>query len=146
MKAATVLDAATAAPLSLPARLLDYAELIRLRIAVLVLFTVAAGAMLAVQGLGFALFSSPNMTMIMNSVARERASTASAFSAMARNFGMLCGMVITSVAISLSIGSAPVSGDPLAFVPVMTTMFIVLAVLNLAALAISLTGQGHKPA
>ena len=51
MKAATVLDAAAAAPLPLQARLFDYAELIRLRIAVLVLFTVAAGAMLAAGGM-----------------------------------------------------------------------------------------------
>ncbi|GAA4326198.1 MFS transporter [Pigmentiphaga soli] len=102
---------------------------------------VAVGVMLAVQGLGFALFSSPNMTMIMGSVPRDRASTASSFAAKARMLGMLSGMIITAIAISLGIGSAPVSADPLAFLPVMTAVFVALALLSLAALAISLSAR-----
>ncbi|MFL6573475.1 MAG: MFS transporter, partial [Burkholderiales bacterium] len=47
---------------------------------------------LAVQGVGFAFFSSPNMTMVMNAVPPERTGIASALSATARSLGMVSGM------------------------------------------------------
>jgi MFS family permease len=94
--------------------------------------------MLAIQGVGFALFSSPNINIIMNSVPAERRTIASALSAQARTLGMMAGMLVTAAAISLYIGDAPLERDPLAFVRTMTTSFIVLAAVSLAALGVSL--------
>ena len=99
---------------------------------------VLIAAALAVQGVGFALFSSPNMATIMNSVPREQASVASALVAKARSFGMLAGVAIAVAIISLYLGNDPVDREPLRFVGPMIASFWVLAVLTLAALAISL--------
>jgi MFS family permease len=93
--------------------------------------------MLAVQGLGFALFSSPNMTIAMNSVPADRTSLASALSATARSLGMVLGMLVAAALISLNIGNEPVDRDPARFVATMTTAFVILAALTLAALAVS---------
>jgi len=60
-----------------------------------------AGLVLAVQGLGFAFFSSPNMTMVMNAVPPNRTSIASALSATARSLGMVSGMLIVGALISV---------------------------------------------
>jgi MFS family permease len=97
--------------------------------------------MLAVQGLGFALFSSPNMALVMNSVPANRASIASALAAKSRSLGMLTGMFIVAALISLNLGDDPVDRDPLRFVDTMTTAFVILAILALAALAISCAGR-----
>jgi MFS family permease len=96
--------------------------------------------MLAVQGLGFALFSSPNMALVMNSVPANRASIASALAAKSRSLGMLTGMFIVAALISLNLGDDPVDRDPLRFIDTMTTAFVILAALALIALAISTIG------
>jgi MFS family permease len=93
--------------------------------------------MLSVQGVGFAFFSTPNITIVMNAVPAERRSTASALSAQARTLGMMLGMLMTAAVISLYIGHAPVARDPLLFLRTMSVSFLVLAALSLAALAIS---------
>lgn len=95
-------------------------------------------AMLAIQGVGFALFSSPNMTVIMNSVALEASSMASALSAKARSLGMVFGMLFTTILLSLHLGDAPVAEHPLAFLPLMHLAFVCLALLTSFALACSL--------
>lgn len=94
--------------------------------------------MLAIQGVGFAFFSSPNMTMIMNAVPANRRSIASALSAQARTLGMMAGMLLTAAAISIYIGDEPLDRDPLAFLRTMTTSFILLAAVSLVALGVSL--------
>jgi MFS family permease len=94
-------------------------------------------AMLAVQGIGFAFFSSPNMTTIMNAVPANRRSIASALAAQARSLGMLAGMLVTAASVSLYIGNQALDRDPLLFVRTMTSAFLVLAALSLAALALS---------
>jgi MFS family permease len=94
--------------------------------------------MLAIQGVGFAFFSSPNMTMIMNAVPANRRSIASALSAQARTLGMMAGMLITAAVISLYIGDEPLGREPLLFLKTMTVSFIVLAAVSLAALGVSL--------
>jgi MFS family permease len=94
-------------------------------------------AMLAVQGIGFAFFSSPNMTTIMNAVPANRRSIASALAAQARSLGMLAGMLVTAASVSLYIGNQALERDPLLFVRTMTSAFLVLAALSLAALALS---------
>jgi hypothetical protein len=67
-------------------------------------WTVAA--MLALQCLGFALFSSPNMTAIMNSVPPAIGSMASALGALSRSLGMLTGMLLAGGALAAHVGEA----------------------------------------
>lgn len=100
------------------------------------LFYVAA--LLAIQGIGFALFSSPNMKIVMNSVPANRASLASALTALGRSIGMLAGMFIAAAVISVQLGNEPVDADPLRFVAVMDPAFVILAALTLAGLAVSM--------
>ena len=102
---------------------------------------------LAVQGLGFAFFSSPNMTIIMNSVPANRTSIASALGAQARSLGMMAGMLITAAVLSLYIGDEPLERNPALFVRTMITSFALLAALSLLALGLSLrSARSAKPA
>src|SRR2546426_276348 len=96
------------------------------------------GLVLAVQGLGFAFFSSPNMTMVMNAVPPERAGIASALSAGARSLGMVSGMLIVGALISLNLGHDPVGADPDRLVATMHASFWILAAITALALALSL--------
>src|SRR4029079_844379 len=73
---------------------------------------VLVGLVLAIQGVGFAFFSSPNIAMVMNAVPRERSALASALSATARSLGMVIGMLIVGGLVSVNIGHAPVGADP----------------------------------
>jgi MFS family permease len=106
---------------------------------------VFVAVMLAVQGIGFAFFSSPNMTTVMNAVPPTRTAIASALSAQARTLGMMAGMLVTAAAISIHIGDAPLERDPLAFVQTMTSSFVVLAAISLAALALSVASFRRAP-
>lgn len=98
----------------------------------------AVAAVLAVQGVGFAFFSSPNMAMVMNAVPRERTGIAAALSATARSLGMVSGMLIVGALISLEIGHAPVGADPARYIATMHIAFWMLAALTALALALSL--------
>ena len=93
--------------------------------------------MLALQGLGFAFFSSPNMAIIMNSVPASESSTASALGAKARSLGMVSGMLITAILISHNIGNNPVQHHPLAFIDTMHTVYSILVGLTVVALLVS---------
>jgi MFS family permease len=95
------------------------------------------GLVLAVQGVGFAFFSSPNMTMVMNAVPPERTGIASALSAAARSLGMVAGMLIVGALVSLNLGHDPVGADPARFVATMHASFWILAALTALALALS---------
>lgn len=101
-------------------------------------------AALAVQGVGFALFSSPNMAIIMNSVPAERASIASALSGASRQLGMLSGMVLAAALISLYLADEPVDREPLRFLEPMSATFWVLVVLTAAGLVVGLVGGGGR--
>lgn len=92
---------------------------------------------LALQGIGFALFSSPNMTIIMNSAAESEVSMASALGAKARSLGMISGMLVTSLLIALRIGNGAVEDHPVEFVDVVVAGFTVLAVSNALALLVA---------
>ncbi len=98
---------------------------------------IAVTLVLAVQGLGFAFFSSPNMTTIMNSVPASATSTASALAAKSRSLGMVCGMLVTAVLISINLGNDPVEHHPIRFIGIMVTAFVALAATSAAALAVS---------
>ena len=95
------------------------------------------GLVLAVQGVGFAFFSSPNMTMVMNAVPPERTGIAAALSATARSLGMVSGMLVVGALVSLNLGHDPVGADPARFVATMHTSFWILAAVTAAALAVS---------
>jgi MFS family permease len=92
---------------------------------------------LVVQGVGFAFFSSPNMTMVMNAVPPERTGIASALSATARSLGMVSGMLVVAALVSVYVGHAPVEAEPARFVAAMHISFWILAVLTAAALMVS---------
>ncbi len=102
---------------------------------------VFVGLVLAVQGVGFAFFSSPNMTMVMNAVPPDRTGIASALSATARSLGMVSGMLIVAALVSLNLGHDPVGADPARFVATMNTSFWILAAVTFAALAASLLNK-----
>ena len=98
----------------------------------------AVGLVLAVQGVGFAFFSSPNMAMVMNAVPPERTGIAAALSATARSLGMVSGMLIVGALVSINLGHEPIGADPARFIATMHTSFWILAAVTAAALAISL--------
>jgi MFS family permease len=90
------------------------------------------------QGLGFGLFSSPNMTIIMNSAEAEALGMASALSAKARSLGMIIGMMAGAGLISLRLGNAPVAEHPLEFIEIFVAVARVLALMVGLALLVSL--------
>jgi len=107
------------------------------------LFLVAAA--LAVQGVGFALFSAPNMAIIMNSVPAGRVSIASALSGTSRQLGMLAGMVLAAALISFYLGDEPANREPLRFLKPMVIAFWCLTALTTVGLAVGLVGsKGRK--
>jgi MFS family permease len=94
-------------------------------------------AVLVLQGLGFALFSSPNMALIMNSVPPTQVGMASALSAKARSLGMMSGMLVTGLLISLEMGNDPVEQHADRFIVVMHSVYAILAGLSALALFLS---------
>jgi MFS family permease len=92
---------------------------------------------LAAQGIGYALFSSPNMKIIMNSAAESEVSMASALGAKSRALGMISGMLVTALLIALRIGNDPVENHPLEFVGIVGTGFTILAASNGFALLVA---------
>lgn len=100
--------------------------------------------LLAAQGLGFALFSSPNLTIIMNSVPPAGMSMASALGAKARSLGMVSGMLVTAILVSLDIGNDPVALHPVRFIGVMVRTYSILAVLSALALVVSILSQAPR--
>lgn len=100
----------------------------------------AVALVLAVQGVGFAFFSSPNMAIIMNAVPPERTGIASALGATARGLGMVSGMLIVAALVSLNLGHEPVGADPARFVATMQASFWILVGTTAAALALGWRG------
>ncbi len=62
-------------------------------------------ASLLAHGVGFAFFSSPNMTVIMSSTPPERTSMASALAAQMRTLGMVFTMMLITVFLGMELGS-----------------------------------------
>jgi MFS family permease len=96
-------------------------------------------AILVMHGLGYGLFSSPNMTMVMNSASPETLGQVSALSAKARAIGMIAGVLIGAVLISLELGDARVEDHPAEFISITVAAFAVLAALAAIALVISVS-------
>ncbi|PRP94263.1 MFS transporter [Enhygromyxa salina] len=98
------------------------------------------------QGLGFGLFASPNMTIIMNSATARTLGVASALSAKSRALGMILGMLVGVVLISAKLGDAPVEEHPREFNEVVVIAFAVLSGVGTLALLISLFTGRRAPA
>jgi EmrB/QacA subfamily drug resistance transporter len=67
--------------------------------------------MLALMGVGFGLFSSPNTTTVMGSVPPKSYGIASSFLATMRTMGMLCSMTIITLVFKHFMGDHPVSAE-----------------------------------
>jgi MFS family permease len=102
-------------------------------------------AILVVHGLGYGLFASPNMTMVMNSASPETLGQVSALSAKARALGMIAGVLIGAVLISVELGNAPVEAHPSEVITITVAAFRMLALIAGLALMISLpTGRANR--
>lgn len=99
---------------------------------------------LALQGLGYGLFSSPNMALIMGSVPPAETSMASALAASARSFGMVAGMLVIAVLISLRFGDGLVEEHPEELASLVVTTFWCLVGSTSVALVISLFSRRHR--
>jgi MFS family permease len=102
--------------------------------------------MLVISGLGWAFFSSPNMAIIMNSVPAAASSIASALAATARTLGMLSGMIITGVFISLTMGNEAVDRHPHELTWTVFGTCAVLTAVTAVILVVSLIGARQPQA
>ncbi len=94
---------------------------------------------LVVMGLGFAAFSTPNMTTVMGSVGPKHYGIASSLVATMRSIGMLTAMTITTLLLSMFMGDAEVSpATAPGFLSTMHTAFAVFAVLSLVGIIFSM--------
>jgi MFS family permease len=93
---------------------------------------------LVVHGVGFGLFASPNMTVIMNSVPAGSISMASALGAKARSLGVVIGMIVITMLIARAIGDAPIRNHPREFAAIMHAAFQILSATTAIALSICL--------
>jgi MFS family permease len=71
--------------------------------------------MLALMGVGFSLFSSPNTTTVMGSVHPKNYGIASSFLATMRTIGMLCSMTIITLVFKQIMGDHPVNAQTQTF-------------------------------
>jgi len=71
--------------------------------------------MLALMGIGFSLFSSPNTTTVMGSVPPKNFGIASSFLATMRTMGMLCSMTIITLVFKHIMGDHPVNAQTQSF-------------------------------
>lgn len=86
-------------------------------------------AIMVFQGLGFALFSAPNIALIMNSVGPAERGLASALSAVMRSLGMVIGMFIVTAFLSMRLGDVAIEDRPADFLSAMRWSFVIFAVL-----------------
>ncbi len=89
---------------------------------------------LGAQGVGFGLFSSPNLAIVMSSMHGERSGMASALASQSRGLGMFAGMAVTGALVAMHFGSKAVTEEPQRFVVTMTSAYAVL--LGTSALAL----------
>tara|TARA_R110002072_G_scaffold302737_1_gene488174 strand:+ start:13776 stop:15152 length:1377 start_codon:yes stop_codon:yes gene_type:complete len=95
------------------------------------------GLVLAVQGLGFGLFSSPNLSLILGSLPRARSGFASAVAAQSRGLGMFAGMAVTSALVAAQFGARAVEDNPGGIVATVNSAYLVLLVTSALALVVT---------
>jgi EmrB/QacA subfamily drug resistance transporter len=99
---------------------------------------------LAMLGLGFGLFSSPNTHSVMSSVEKKFLGTASATLGTMRLTGMMFSMAIAAMSIHLFIGEAPINESSIpGFMNSVKVIFTVFTVLCIAGVFASLA-RGKK--
>lgn len=81
---------------------------------------------LALLGLGFALFSSPNMSAIMGSVAKHQYGIASGATATMRLLGQMISMAVAAVVLAITIGQAAIA--PANYPQLLSSLKILLAI------------------
>ena len=97
------------------------------------------GAILALLGLGFALFASPNMSVVMGSVEPKDYSIASSLVATMRTFGMTLSMGISAVVFGFLLQDRQIAPDTIPeFLASMKIIFAVCAGLCVAGVFCSL--------
>ena len=87
-------------------------------------------AVMVFQGLGFALFSAPNIALIMSSVEPGERGMASALSAATRSLGMVISMFVVTAFLSLRLGDGAVANRPAEFLSAMHWSLVIFAVLT----------------
>jgi len=100
-------------------------------------------AIILTQGLGFALFSSPNMAIVMSSVPPSQYSLASALGAKMRSLGMVLGMILITTITSIFLGEQSIEESPQQYMQVMDTTFIAFIVLLIIAGWLSISTIKH---
>lgn len=100
---------------------------------------------LALTGLGFSLFSSPNTNAIMGSVAKKDYGSASGAAATTRVIGQLCSMMLVAFAMSLIVGDSVIDASNLpALEQSIQLSFGIAAALCLPGIVLSLArGKMH---
>jgi MFS family permease len=89
-------------------------------------------------GLGFALFSSPNMNTIMSSVERKQYGQASGLASSMRVFGQIISMSIITLLISINFGSQSVEAVPNAlFLKALKWGFMIFAIIGIPGIFFS---------
>uniref|UniRef100_A0A7C4RQZ3 MFS transporter n=1 Tax=Desulfatirhabdium butyrativorans TaxID=340467 RepID=A0A7C4RQZ3_9BACT len=105
----------------------------------------AIAGVLLLLGVGFALFSSPNMSVIMGSVPPKFVGVASGLVAIMRTFGMMVSMTIVTILFSTLLKGHPISvetqGD---FIRCMQTGFSIYSLLCVVGVAISFGRLGRE--
>lgn len=97
--------------------------------------------LLAVMGVGFALFGTPNTNMVISSVKKEHYGVASASISTMRVMGQIIGMAVALLIMNLFIGDANIgSGNMQLFIASVKISFLLFGVL--CALAILFTWRG----
>ncbi|MGD9823186.1 MFS transporter [Desulfobacter sp.] len=101
---------------------------------------------LVIMGLGFAAFSTPNMTTVMGSVEPKHYGIASSLVATMRSIGMLTAMTITTLLLGMFMGDAEVStATAPTFLKTMHTAFMIFALLSLVGIVFSMARVTHTP-
>ncbi len=96
---------------------------------------------LVFQGFGFAVFSSPNMAIIMNSVQPNQHGLASALSAKMRSLGMVVSMMIITIFMSIFVGKHMINTHPIEYLTVMQFSFVLFSVSAAAGTYLSMKGR-----
>lgn len=96
-------------------------------------------ATLACLGIGFALFSSPNVSVIMGSVPPRYLGVASGLSSSMRTLGMMSSMTIITIVFSILMGGNPVTAETqMAFLASMRTALLIFCGLCAVGIGCSL--------
>jgi MFS family permease len=101
---------------------------------------------LIAQGIGFGLFSSPNLMIVMNSMHGQKSGLASALSSQSRGLGMFLGMAVTGAFVAMYFGAQPVAAAPLRLVDTLHGAYSVLLVTSLLALVVALARRKRADA